>query len=42
MGRRRGRAAAEARAYRRSGPIVPVHKSEIGQAGEHQWVAAVL
>jgi hypothetical protein len=41
-GRRRGRAAAEARAHRRSGPVVPVHESEIGQAGEHQWVAAVF
>jgi hypothetical protein len=30
MGRRRGRAAAEARAHRRSGLVVLVHKSEIG------------
>jgi hypothetical protein len=42
MGRRRGRAAAEARAHWRHGPVIPVHESEIEQAGEHQWVAAVL
>jgi hypothetical protein len=30
VGRRRGRAAAEARAHRRSGPVVSVHESEIG------------
>jgi hypothetical protein len=41
-GRWRGRAAAEARVHQRSGPVVPAHESEIGQAGEHQWVAAVL
>jgi hypothetical protein len=28
----------EARAHRRSGPLIPVHESEIGQAGEHEWV----
>jgi hypothetical protein len=33
MGRRRGRAAAEARAHRRSGLVVLVHKSEIGGLG---------
>jgi hypothetical protein len=42
MGRRRGRAAAEARAHRHSGAVVLVQESEIGRAGEHQWVAAVL
>jgi hypothetical protein len=41
-GRRRGRAAAEARAHRRSGQVIPVHESEVGQAGEHRWVATVL
>jgi hypothetical protein len=41
-GRRRGRAAAGARAHRRSGPVVLVQESEIGWAGELQWVAAVL
>jgi hypothetical protein len=34
-GRQRGRAAAEVRADRRSGPVVPVHEGEIGRAGEH-------
>jgi hypothetical protein len=33
---------AEARAHWRSGPVVLVQESEIGQAGEHQWVAGVL
>jgi hypothetical protein len=42
MGRRRGRAAAEARAHRRSGPAVPVHESEIGRVGELQWVMGML
>jgi hypothetical protein len=28
--------------HRRSGPVVPLHESEIGKAGEHQWVVAVL
>jgi hypothetical protein len=42
MGPRRGRAVAEARAHRHSGPVVPVHESEIGRAGKHQWVAVVL
>jgi hypothetical protein len=42
MGRRRGRAAAEARAPRCSGPVVPVHESEIGQGGELQWVTGML
>jgi hypothetical protein len=41
-GRRRGRAAVEARAHWRSGPIVPVHEGEIGRAGEHQWVTGML
>jgi hypothetical protein len=41
-GRRRNRAAAEARALWRSGPIDLVRESEIGQACEHQWVAGVL
>jgi hypothetical protein len=36
MGRRRGQAAAEARAHRRSGPVVLVQESKIGRAGEHQ------
>jgi hypothetical protein len=36
------RPAAGARAHRRSGPVVLVQDSEIGQAGEHQWVAVVL
>jgi hypothetical protein len=35
-GRRRGQAAAESRAHRRSGLVVLVDKSEIGRAGEHQ------
>jgi hypothetical protein len=34
--------AAEARAHRRSGSVILVHKSEIGWDGEHQWVATVL
>jgi hypothetical protein len=38
----RGRAAAEARAHRRSDPVISVHESEIGQAREHQGVAVVL
>jgi hypothetical protein len=33
---------AEIRAHRRSGPVVLVHKSEIGRAGEHQWVMEML
>jgi hypothetical protein len=36
------RAAAEARVHRHSGPVVLVQESEIGRAGEHQWVAGVL
>jgi hypothetical protein len=32
----------EARAHRRSGPVVSVHESEIGQATEHQWVMGML
>jgi hypothetical protein len=42
VGRRRGRAAAKARAHRRSGPVNLVRENEIGQACELQWVAAVL
>jgi hypothetical protein len=42
MGQRRGRAVAETRAHRRSGPVVPVHESEIGWAGELQWVTGML
>jgi hypothetical protein len=42
MGRRRGRAAVEARAHRRNGPVVLVQESEIGRVGEHQWVPGVL
>jgi hypothetical protein len=34
--------AAEARAHRCSGPVILVHKSEIGRAEEHQWVTEVL
>jgi hypothetical protein len=41
-GRRRGRAVAEVRAHRHSGPVVPVHEGEIGRAGEHQWVTRML
>jgi hypothetical protein len=41
-GRRRGRAAVEARAHRCSGPVVPVHESEIGRGGELQWVMGML
>jgi hypothetical protein len=41
-GRRRGRAAAETRAHQRSGPVIPVHESENGRAGEHQWVMGML
>jgi hypothetical protein len=41
-GRRRGQAAAGARAHRHCGPVVLVQESEIGRAGEHQWVAGVL
>jgi hypothetical protein len=41
-GRRQGRAAAEARAHRRSGPGDLVRENEIGQVCELQWVAAVL
>jgi hypothetical protein len=41
-GRRRGRAAAEARAPRRSGPGDLVRESAIERVCEHQWVAAVL
>jgi hypothetical protein len=41
-GRRRGRAAAEARARRRSGPVDLARETEIGWACEHQWVAAML
>jgi hypothetical protein len=41
-GRRRGRAAAEARAHRRCGPGDLVWENEIGWACELQWVAVVL
>jgi hypothetical protein len=41
-GRRRGRAAAEARAHRHSGSGDLARENEIGQACELQWVAAVL
>jgi hypothetical protein len=41
-GRRRGQAAAEARAHRRSGPVDLARESEIGWACEHQWLAAML
>jgi hypothetical protein len=34
--------AAEARAHRRSGPVDLAWETEIGWAGEHQWVAAML
>jgi hypothetical protein len=41
-GRRRGRAAAGARAHRRSGPVVLVQESEIGRVGELRWVMEML
>jgi hypothetical protein len=41
-GRRRGRAAAEARAHRRCGPGDLARENKIGQACELQWVAVVL
>jgi hypothetical protein len=41
-GRRRGGAAAEARAHRRSGPVDLAQDSKIGWAWEHQWLAAML
>jgi hypothetical protein len=41
-GRWRGRAAAEARAHRRSGPGDLARENEIGRACEFQWVTAVL
>jgi hypothetical protein len=41
-GRRRGRAAAGARAHRRRGPSGLARENEIGRACELQWVAAVL
>jgi hypothetical protein len=41
-GRWRGRAAAEARAHRRSGPGDLARENKIGWACELQWVTAVL
>jgi hypothetical protein len=41
-GRRRGRAATEARAHRRCGPVDLAWENKIGQACELQWVAVVL
>jgi hypothetical protein len=41
-GRRRGRAAAEQGARQCCGPSFPVHQSEIGRAGKHQWVTGML
>jgi hypothetical protein len=41
-GRRRGRAAAEARAHRRCGPGDLVQENKIGRACELQWVTVVL
>jgi hypothetical protein len=41
-GRRRGQAAAELELAGAAGDAVRVRENEIGWAGEHQWVAAVL
>jgi hypothetical protein len=42
MGRRRGRAAARFELTGTAGDDVWGRENEIGLAGEHQWVAAVL